>query len=189
MDTENQIKKICPSCGYPIEEDEYIEKKKLCYYCWYRAQVGTAKFILFLVMKETGNEFRTPEEITKEVNKFRVKHNKPEIKKEAVYQILQRYSEFYEHSKERKSHYLVLVKKVKTKRGRPIHKYKLSARLEKRVEKMQLRWKSGLPINSKVNKGKKFQLSIKYNHRIKGISIKIEKGDYPIYQYLLRNTY
>lgn len=190
---ENEQKKICPCCDHEIEVDENIDKKVVCWYCYYRSHVGVLKFQIFKVMKDEGNPYMTKEEITKHVNKFRKKHGKPEIKVKTVYDVLLRYSRYYENAKKRRRGYLLLVHVKKPKKGgkggRPRKYYKLSDRLSKRVIRMQKRWESGLPINSKVNKGKKFKMTIDYNRRSRSISNKIKRKDYPIYKYMIRNSY
>jgi hypothetical protein len=192
LKNENEISnevKICPSCDCKIEVDENIDKKVVCFYCFYRSNTGILKFQTFKVMKKSGNTWKTKEDITHLVNEFRREHSKPEIKTKAVYNVLHNYSKYYEDAKKRKKFYLVLKrqKQIKT-RGRPRILYKLSTKLLKRVDKYERRWLSGLPINSKVNIGKKFKMTIDYNNRSRKIAMKIKKGDYEPYKYMVRSS-
>lgn len=182
--------KLCPSCGYPIEIDENINKKTLCYYCFYRSNTGISKLIVFKVMKESGNKWMTKEEITELVNEWRKEHDKPLVKPKAVYNILHRYSQFHESAKRRNKGYLVLKRAKRiNKAGRPRIMYKLSSKLLRRVDRYESRLIHGLPINSKVNKGKKFKMTIDYTKRSHSIANNVRKGEYEPYRYMIRGSY
>ena len=142
--------------------------------------------LLFQTMKDNGNIYRTVDELTELVNKN--PNRKHKVNRSAVYKILHRYSRYYEQAKKRRRGYLVLKKEVPRKngqRGRPQVKYKLSSRLLKRVDVYENRWKRGFTINKKVNKGKKFRMTMDYKNRAQGIRTKIQKGEYELYTYLL----
>jgi len=140
-------------------------------------------------MKESGNKWMTKEEITELANEWRKMHDKPLVKPKAVYNILHRYSQFHENAKRRKKGYLLLKKSKHIKKsGRPRIMYRLSSRLLKRVNKYENRLMLGLPINSKINKGKKFKMSLDYMNRSRSISNKIRKGEYEPYRYMIRSS-
>lgn len=187
MTSDNDISEFgkCLSCGCNLDHD-----KPLCFYCYYRGRVGGAKFMLFKAMKDNGNEPVSLEEATKLVNRLRKRHGKPEVRPKTVYSILRRYSENYKYCKQIKSGYLVMVYKEKHKRGRkvlggrPKHKYKLSMKLIKRVDKYEKNWKLGLPINLRVKKGR-FSYHIKYRNNIIMIQQKIKNEEYPLYKYMM----
>ncbi len=135
-DCANILDDICPSCGFSKEYPD----KPLCKYCWYRGTVGAAKLVLFQTMRDSGNKFRTMDELTELINAH--PNRKYKITEPAVYKILRRYSRYYEDAKRRKKGYLVLKKNIprkKGQRGRPKVGYKLSARLLKRLEKYEKR--------------------------------------------------
>lgn len=184
-DSDNSFIEKCPSCDI-----NFHGEKPICFYCYYRGKVGVAKFLLFKAMKESGNEYVTVEEAMVLVNKLRIKLGKPVVKRDAVYKILRRYSENYTKCKNARTGYLVLVKKEKCKRGRklvpgkPTSKYKLSKRLERRVEKYEKNWMLGLPINIRVKRGR-FSYHTKYNANITMIRQKLARGDYPPFKYLM----
>ena len=172
----------CPSCGFDKEYPEH----PICRYCYYRGTTGASKFLLFQTMRDNGNKYLTVGELTELVNQ---NHNKKhKVTKSAVYKILHRYSRYYEEAKRRRRGYLVLKKEIprkKGQRGRPQIKYKLSSRLFKRVDYYDRRWKTGLPINKRVNKGKNFRMTQEYLRRARGIELKLKKGEYELYTYLL----
>jgi hypothetical protein len=172
----------CPSCGFDKEYPEH----PLCKYCYYRGTVGASKFLLFQTMRDNGNKYLTVGELTELVNQNPNKKHK--VTTSAAYKILHRYSRYYEEAKSRRQGYLILKKEIprkKGQRGRPQIKYKLSSRLLKRVDYYDMRWKMGFPINSRVNKGKNFRMSPEYSIRAKKINIKLKKGEYELYTYLL----
>lgn len=176
------MKNKCLSCGY----DKEYPQHPLCKYCYYRGTTGAAKFLLFQTMRDNGNKYMTVDELTELVNKN--PNRKHKVKRNAVYNILHRYSRHYEQAKKRRRGYLVLKKEVprkKGQRGRPQVKYKLSSRLLKRVDVYENRWKRGFTINKRVNKGEKFRMTIEYKERARGILTKIRKGEYDLYTYLL----
>ena len=155
-------------------------------YCYYRGTVGAAKLLLFQTMRDNGNKYLTIEELTELVN--RNPNRKKQITKSAVYKIIRRYSKYYDEAKKRRSRYLVLKKEIRRKKGqagRPQIKYKLSMRLLKRLEVYEKRWKMGFSINKKVKEGKKFRMTQEYTKRARGISIKLQKGEYDLYTYIL----
>lgn len=172
----------CPSCGQEKERPE----KPLCEYCYIRGTLGAAKLVLFQAMRDNGNKYCTVEELVELVNAH--PNKKHPVKRDAVYKILHRYSRHYEDAKKQKKGYLILKKSIKRKkgqRGRPRVKYKLGANLLKRLEKYEERWKYGLPINIRTKNGDKFRMTLDYNNRANNISIKLRKGEYELYDYLL----
>ncbi|MDK2827064.1 MAG: hypothetical protein PWQ63_1844 [Methanolobus sp.] len=176
------MKNKCPSCGY---DKEYPEQP-LCKYCFYRGTVGAAKLLLFQTMRDHGNKYMTVDELTELVNDN--PNRKKKVTRNAVYKILHRYSRYYEQAKKRRRGYLVLKKEIprkKGQRGRPQIKYKLSSRLIKRVNMQEKRWKKGLTINKRVNKGEKFRMTMDYKNRAQGIWAKLKKEEYELYTYLL----
>ena len=139
-------------------------------------------------MKESGNRWRTLQEITDLVNNWRAEHDKPLVKTKAVYNILHRYSEHYEKAKQGKIKYLMLKRHKKTgKAGRPRVEFRLSKTLVKRVSRHEKRILLGLPINSTVNKGQ-FRMTQEHQKRSKSIANRIKKGQDP-YKYMIRDSY
>ncbi|AFV24044.1 hypothetical protein Mpsy_1838 [Methanolobus psychrophilus R15] len=172
----------CPSCGF----DKEIETKPLCVYCYYRGTTGAAKLLLFQTMRDNDNKYLTIEELTELVN--RNPNKKEQITRSAVYKIIHRYSKYYDQAKRRRSSYLILKKEIPRKKGqagRPKIKYKLSMRLLKRLKDYEKRWKMGFPINKRVKEGKKFRMTQEYTKRAQGISMKLRKGEYDLYTYIL----
>lgn len=181
------MEKICPSCGFTFNPEEpdgsMFTEGELCWYCWYRGRIGASKLIILTVMRDTGNTFRTKEEITIEVNKMR----RRKIKVHTVYQFLHRYSKYYNDAKERRNGYLLLVHKKrrgKHQRGGIRRTYKISNRLLIRLNKYEKRWKLGLPINIKVSSGKKFKLTSEFKLKARAIRERIRNNEYDLYEYL-----
>ena len=176
----------CKSCGFDIENDAYT----FCSYCFGLRNRSSSKFILFLSMKESENKFKTISEILKITNDFRDSINKPHTSYAAIYQILHRYSK-YKHGKSN----LLLTQKTTFNLLFPYHKntrakgasnqkmmkYKLSAHLEKRVDKHFKKWKIGLPLYL----GKKLLLTQEQKQKARVIRNKIRKGDYGLFDYIL----
>ena len=176
----------CEACGFPLDNDSH----KLCLYCFGLRNRSSSKFILFLSMKESGNKFRTIQEILELTNNFRDSINKPHTSYAAIYQILHRYSK-YKHGKSN----LLLTQKTTFNKLFPEHKktrakgasnqkmlkYKLSARLEKRVDKHFKKWKFGLPLYL----GRKLLLTQEQKKKARVIRNKISKGDYGLFDYIL----
>jgi len=172
----------CPSCGFDKEYPEH----PLCKYCYQRGTIGASKFLLFQTMRDNGNKYLTVDELTELVNQN--PNRKHKVQRSAVYKILHRYSRYYEQAKARRKGYLILKKEIprkKGQRGRPQIKYKLSSRLLKRVDYYERRWKIGLPFNKHPNKGKKFKMTLEYFKRARRIEIKLKKGEYELYTYIL----
>lgn len=141
-------------------------------------------------MKESGNKFKTISEILEITNKYRDSINKPHTSYGAIYQILHRYSK-YKHGKSnllltQKTTFNKLFpdhKKTRAKgaSNQPMFKFKLSAHLERRVNRYLKRWKFGLPIYL----GRKLLLTQEQKQKARAIRNKIRAGDYNVFEFLL----
>ncbi|MBP2030820.1 hypothetical protein J2755_001768 [Methanohalophilus levihalophilus] len=174
---------ICPACGHGKDPD-----KELCVYCYTRSTIGASKFLVFKIMYESGNKYRTRQEIHTLVNEWRKENGKPEVKLGAVYNILNRYAPpngYKDKSKRyRRRNPKMLVKDVKKKGvNKPIKKYKLSAGLVKRLKYFENNWLNGFHLNETIKK--KFCSQTNNRIRIQGIKRKIAAGEYEPYKYMV----
>ncbi len=180
MDT---TKGNCLCCGHKV--DYY--NTNLCYYCYFRSHFGTSKYLLFKAILDNGNKPVTIEEAMMLVNKLRESVGIRPLKRDGVYEILYRYSEFYEERKKARTGYLLIVGKRKVSGVcKPYKTYKLSANLVKRVDTYTRRWKAGMTINTKVKKGKKMNLQgLEYSARARSIMFRMMRGEVEFYQFML----
>ena len=176
----------CKACGFPLHNDAHA----LCTYCFGLRNRSSSKFILFLSMKESGNKFRTIQEILEISNAYRDKINKPLTTYTAIYQILHRYSK-YKHGKSN----LLLTQRTTFNKLNPDHKhtrargasnqkmmkYRLSAHLVRRVELHLKRWKLGLPLYL----GRKLLLTQEQKQKARAIRNKIRENEYDLFNYIL----
>jgi len=121
------------------------------------------------------------------VNKLRESIGIRPLAYDGVYEILYRYSEYYEERKKAGTGYLLIVGKRKVPGVcKPLKTYKLSANLVKRMETYTRRWKAGMTINTKVKKGKKVNLqNIEYGARARSIMFRMMRGEVEFYQFML----
>ena len=185
----------CLSCGFDVD----VEGKELCWYCYGKRNIGNSKFVLFNAMMENGNEFLTVQECLMVCNAYRRSIDKPETTYRGVYQILARYSKFYEEASKRGSGFLLLKKKTsysklnkshyKTRKtgasNGVMYKYKLSKRLQNRVKKYNKRWSLGLPIKIANKNMKSFLILTEEKNKARAIRNKIDSKEYDLFEYLL----
>jgi len=177
------MKGNCICCGHPVD---YCNTE-LCYYCYFRSHFGTSKYLLFKAMLENGNKPVTIEEAMVLVNRLRESVGIRPLKRDGVYEILYRYSEFYEQRKKAKTGYLLIVGKRKVQGiCKPYKTYKLSANLVKRMDTYTRRWCAGMTINTKVKRGKKVNLqNLDYSVRARSIMFRMMRGEIDFYQFIL----
>jgi hypothetical protein len=185
----------CKACGFDVD----VEGKELCFYCYATRNIGSSKLVLFNAMIENGNKFVTVQEALILNNEYRDQIGKPHTTYNAVYKILSRYSKYYDDAKKRRSGYLLLKQKTsynklnpghsKTRKtgasNQPMYRYKLSARLEKRVGRYNKRWKMGFPIRIANRKNKAVILKQEEKQKARAISRKIAANEYDLFEYLL----
>jgi len=173
----------CICCGHPVD----FNGTELCYYCYFRSHFGTSKYLLFKAMLDNGNTPVTIKEAQELVNKLRESIGLKPLAYDGVYEILYRYSEFYEERKKAGTGYLLLVGKRKVAGiCKPYKTYKLSANLVKRVETYERRWRAGMTINTKVKRGKKVNLhNLEYGARARSIMLRMMRGEVGFYDFML----
>lgn len=173
----------CICCGHLVD----FEGTDLCYYCYFRSHFGTSKYLLFKSMLDAGNKPVTINEAQELVNKLRESVGIRPLAYDGVYEILYRYSEFYEERKKAGTGYLLLVGKRKVPGiCKPYRTYKLSANLVKRMATYERRWKSGMTINTKVKRGKKVNLqNLDYGSRARSIMFRMMRGEMRFYDFML----
>jgi len=173
----------CLCCNHPVDFDN----TELCYYCYFRSHFGTSKYLLFKAILDNGNTPVTIEEAMMLVNKFRESLGIRPLKHDGVYEILYRYSQFYEQRKKARTGYLLIVGKRKVPGiCKPLKTYKLSANLVRRMATYERRWKTGMTINTKVKKGKKVNLqNLEYGVRARSIMFRMMRGEVEFYQFML----
>lgn len=173
----------CKCCGLPTD----VDSKDLCFYCYARSGMGTAKYLVFKAILDNGNRAMTIDEILEATNKLRGSIDVRPVKKGAVKKILLRYSEFYEESKIRGSGYLLLVGKMKILGSKkPLNTYRLSAALVRRMESYERRWKTGLPMNIRNKNGKKFNMfRPEYQQRARAIMFRTMRAELSFYDFML----
>ncbi len=186
----------CKACGFDLN----VEGKELCFYCYATRNIGSAKFVLFNAMiEEGGNKFVTVQEALTLNNAYRDKIGKPHTTYKAVYKILYRYSQHYENAKKRGNNFLLLKSKTSYNKlnpghsqtrktgasNQPMYRYKLSARLEKRVGRYNKRWRMGHPIRIGNHKIMALLLKEEEKKKARVISSKIASNEYDLFEYLL----
>lgn len=173
----------CICCNHPVD----FEGTELCYYCYFRSHFGTSKYLLFKAMLDAGNKPVTIKEAQELVNKLRESIGIRPLEYDGVYEILYRYSEFYEERKKARTGYLLIVGKRKVPGVcKPLNTYKLSANLVKRMATYERRWKAGMTINVKIKKGKKVNLyNIEYGVRARSIMFRMMRGEVDFYDFML----
>lgn len=180
MDT---TKGNCICCNHPVD----FEGTDMCYYCYFRSHFGTSKYLLFKAILDNGNTYVTINEAQELVNKLRKSIGLKPLAYDGVYEILYRYSQFYEQRKKAKTGYLLIVgKRVIPGICKPLKTYKLSANLVKRVATYERRWKAGMCINTKVKNGKKVNLhNLEYGVRARSIMFRIMRKEIDVYDFML----
>lgn len=186
----------CKACGFDVD----VEGKELCFYCYAIRNIVSSKLVLFNAMiEEGGNKFVTVQEALSLNNAYRDKIGKPHTTYKAVYRILYNYSKYYDDAKKRGNNYLLLKSKTsynklnpghsQTRRtgasNQPMYKYKLSARLKKRVVRYNYRWRRGLPIRIANHEHKELRLKQEEKKKARAISSKIAANEYDLFEYLL----
>lgn len=173
----------CLCCGHLVD----FEGTNLCYYCYFRSHFGTSKYLLFKAILDNGNTPVTIKEAQGLVNKLRKEIGVKPLAYDGVYEILYRYSEFYEERKKARTGYLLIVGKRKVPGiCKPYRTYKLSANLVKRMSTYERRWKAGMTINVKIKKGRKVNLfNYDYATRARSIMFRIMRGEVGFYQFML----
>ncbi|OPY24938.1 MAG: hypothetical protein A4E23_00179 [Methanomethylovorans sp. PtaU1.Bin073] len=138
-------------------------------------------------MLDAGNKPVTIEEAQGLVNKLRESVGIRPLKRDGVYEILYRYSEFYEERKKARKGYLLIVGKRKVPGiCKPLRTYKLSASLVKRMDTYTRRWVAGMTINTKVKRGKKVNLhNLEYGTRARSIMFRMMRGEVDFYDFML----
>lgn len=179
----NITKANCLCCNHPVD----FNGTELCYYCYFRSHFGTSKYLLFKAILDNGNTPVTIEEAMVLVNKLRESVGIRPLKRDGVYEILYRYSQFYEQRKKARTGYLLIVGKRKVPGiCKPLKTYKLSANLVKRMETYTRRWKAGMCINTKVKRGKKVNLqNLDYGVRARSIMFRIMRKELDMYDFML----
>ena len=121
------------------------------------------------------------------VNKLRESIGFTPLAYDGVYEILYRYSEYYEERKKAGTGYLLLVGKRKVPGiCKPLKTYKLSANLVKRMDTYERRWKAGMTINTKVKKGQKVNLqNLEYGARARSIMFRMMRKEIDVYEFML----
>ena len=106
----------CKACGFEIgeeyEDEDEFDGYELCKYCYYIRNIGSSKFVLFNAMVENGNKFVTVQEALTISNAYRDTINKSHTTYVAVYNILYRYSKYYDDASKRGSGFLLLKHKT-----------------------------------------------------------------------------
>lgn len=173
----------CICCGHPVD----FKGTELCYYCYFRSHFGTSKYLLFKAMLENGNKPVTIKEAMVLVNELRESIGIKPLAYDGVYDILYRYSEFYEERKKARTGYLLIVGKRKVPGiCKPLKTYKLSANLVKRMATYERRWRAGMTINTKVKRGKKVNLqNLEYGVRARSIMFRMMRGEVEFHQFML----
>lgn len=143
--------------------------------------------MLFKAILDNGNTPVTIEEAMELVNKLRESVGIRPLKRDGVYEILYRYSEFYEERKKARTGYLLIVGKRKVQGVcKPLNTYKLSANLVKRVATYERRWKAGMTINVKIKKGRKVNLyNLDYGTRARSIMFRMMRNEIDFYDFML----
>lgn len=173
----------CKCCGLPID----VDGKDLCFYCYVRSGMGTAKYLVFKSILDNGNRAMTIDEILAATNKLRESIDIKSVEKGAVKKILLRYSQFYEQSKIRGSGYLLLVGKKKIPGSKkPLNTYRLSAALVRRMERYESRWSAGLIMNIENKNGRVIKkYNTEYQQRARAIAVKTMTGEVKFYDFML----
>lgn len=173
----------CLCCGHLVD----YEGTDLCYYCYFRSHFGTSKYLLFKAIIDNGNTHVTIEEARELVNKLRKEIGLKPLAYDGVYEILYRYSKYYEQRKKAGTGYLLIVGKRKVSGiCKPLKTYKLSANLVKRMATYERRWRAGMTINTKVKRGKKVNLqNLEYGSRARSIMFRMMRGEVEFYQFML----
>lgn len=173
----------CICCGHLVD----FYNTELCYYCYFRSHFGTSKYLLFKAILDNGNTPVTIKEAQVLVNKLRESIGVKPLAYDGVYEILYRYSEYYEERKKAGTGYLLLVGKRKVPGiCKPLKTYKLSANLVKRMATYERRWRAGMTINTKVKKGKTVNLqSLEYGARARSIMFRMMRSEVGFYQFML----
>jgi|GEM_PF-1663798 len=173
----------CICCGHTVDFDN----TELCYYCYFRSHFGTSKYLLFKAMLDAGNKPVTIEEAMVLVNRLRESIGIRPLKRDGVYEILYRYSEFYVERKKARTGYLLIVGKRKVPGVcKPYRTYMLSANLVKRMATYERRWRAGMTINTKIKRGKKVNLySLEYAARARSIMFRMMRGEVDMYDFML----
>ena len=173
----------CICCGHPVD----FNGTELCYYCYFRSHFGTSKYLLLKAILDNGNTPVTIKEAMVLVNKLRESIGLKPLAYDGVYEILYRYSEYYEERKKAGTGYLLIVGKRKVPGVcKPYKTYKLSANLVKRMSTYERRWKAGMCINTKVKRGKKMNLqNLEYGVRGRSIMYRMIRGEVGFYDFML----
>lgn len=179
MDTS---KPLCKCCGHPVDYDG----TDLCEYCYHRSGLGCSKYIIMKVILDNGNVPMTINEITDAANEFRKSIGVEPITPDTARLILKRYSKYYEQARKRGSGYLLIVGSRKVPGvKKPLKTFKLSVNLVDRVGKYEKRWKNGLLINMKNNKGDKWHRKTEHVTRARAIYLRVQKGEIGLYDFML----
>jgi hypothetical protein len=143
--------------------------------------------LLFKAILDNGNTPVTIEEAMVLVNRLRESVGIRPLKRDGVYEILYRYSEFYEERKKARKGYLLIVGKRKVPGiCKPYKIYKLSSNLVKRMATYERRWRAGMTINTKIKKGKKVNLhNLEYGTRARSIMFRMMRGEVDFYDFML----
>lgn len=165
---------ICPSCGHPNISND----KPLCFFCFYRGNVGTMKMIILDIFNTSISEKLLLEDIQDRLNDFEYigyPMSRSDIKK-----LLTHYT---------KLGLLTSSKERKKSIGRPKLYRKITKKGQRLLTYYKSRWNKGIPI---IKRGhckkprkntKRFSYGTDYIERSASIRGKIGK-EYPIYKFI-----